>query len=148
MLLCSESPVAMERGNCISLPKDLCHYCYYLQQDFSNNLHWLKPEWQITANKSTRVHPLANVWQSDLPSPAAFISSDQSRVVMDPITIWNAKSESCRWPDLTISPALCFAVDLFTMITLSWKDLGWLVWQGLLKSRLFGSFQVLNFSSE
>lgn len=74
-----KAPMAMERGNCISLLKARCHRCYYRQQDFSNNLHWLKPEQQITANESAHVHPLENIWQSDLPSPAAFISSDQSR---------------------------------------------------------------------
>lgn len=144
MLLYSESLVAMERGNCISLPKDFCHFCY-CWQDFSNNIHWLKPEQQITANKSTGMHPSANVWRSDLPSPAAFISSDQSRW---PWTQLQPGMLNQSPADLTISPALCFAVGLFTMIILSWNYYFWLVWQTLLKSRLFGSFQVLIFFLE
>lgn len=72
---------------------------------------------------------------------------------------WNAKLESCRGPDPAISPDLCLAAGLFTVITCIysfWKLLvlfstvkltGKQFFVCLFVFLLFDDFQVLNMSA-
>lgn len=145
--------MALERGNFISLPSDLCHCCCYWQQDeISNNLHWLKSDLQLAASKST--YASFSKCLMEWPAKSSCIHFQwPSQVVRDPIMTWNVKLESCRGPDPAISPDLCCAAGLFTVITCIYSFWKWLVLFSIVKINgeqvflLFGNFQVLNMSA-
>lgn len=125
--------------------KSLYYFWCYWQQDLSSATIYidlsLKSSQLLPRALSTSFIKYLTEW----PAKSSCINFQwPKQVVRDPIMTLNTKWESCRLPDPTISPPLCFVAGLFTMITLSWNYKSCLLWQSLLNSRTFGSFQVQN----
>lgn len=96
----------------------------WAQQQFKLTEAWTA----TTATKSACTHPLANVWLSDRPSPATFISSEQSR--------W---SRTQLWPGmLHQSPADDPIRQLVQPSALLWVCLQWPLFLEIIRFGWYG----------